>query len=844
MRLDLGGEWTLQQAGREDLISAAVPGCVHTDLLAAGRIEDPFYRDNEDGLQWIAERDWVYRRSFQVMPELMAHERVVLKCEGLDTLATVTLNGQRVGQGDNMFRTWEFRVKDVLQQGDNQLEITFASPLRYIRERNEQRRLPEWSGTKEPKGRAWLRKEPCSFGWDWGPVLAASGIWRPIYLLAWDTARITDLRLRQRHDGDRVDLTAVVDVDAVRDVPIQARVSVMLAGEVVAQQNSPIEEGSARLRLSIAEPQLWWPNGLGDQPLYEVKVELYGRVGEEAEEDILLDSARKRIGLRTLRLDCHPDEWGESFQFTANGVPFFAKGANWIPADSFVTRTTRERYEDLLRSAAEANMNMVRVWGGGIYEQDIFYDLCDELGICVWQDFMFACSTYPTFDEEFMRNVRFEAEDNVRRLRHHPCIALWCGNNELEMGLVGEDWTDQHMSWRDYQPLFDELLPRIVKELDPDRDYWPSSPHTPGEDRGDFNSPTSGDAHLWSVWHGRQPFEWYRTCEHRFNSEFGFQSFPEPSTAYRYTEPEDRNVTSYIMEHHQRSNVGNALIMHYLLDWFRLPASFDMTLWLSQILQGMAITYAVEHWRRSRPRGMGTLYWQLNDTWPVASWSSVDYYGRWKALQHLARRFFSPVLVSGIENLDSGTVEVHITSDLREVPAAELMWTLTDLEGVKVAGESMAVEVPAQQNTPAARLDLKEQLESRGPRNLLLWLGLRGDDFMSSNLVLFARPKHLELREPNLQAQIDETGDGGFTVTLRSDRPALWAWVTLRDSDARLSDNFVHVRPDAPAVLRLQPDGPMSRDELQSQLVVQSLVDTYQERQLYAFSKSETRVKL
>jgi len=829
MRLDLGGEWTLQQDGGEDGIRATVPGCVHTDLLAAGQIDDPFYRDNEDGLQWIAERDWVYRRSFEVTPELMAHDRVVLRCEGLDTLATVTLNGERVGRGDNMFRTWEFRVKDALQQGENHLEITFASPLRYIGEKSERRTLPEWGGPKEPKGRAWLRKEPCSFGWDWGPVLATSGIWRPIYLLAWDTARITDLRVRQRHDSGRVDLTVQVEVEAAKDVQLEARASILFAGEVVNQQDSAVEENAVRLRLTVEEPKLWWPNGLGDQPLYEVKVDLRGRGEAEAEEDTLLDSATRRIGLRTLRLDRHPDEWGESFQFVVNGVPFFARGANWIPADSFVTRMTRERYEALLRSAAEANMNMLRVWGGGIYEDDIFYDLCDELGICVWQDFMFACSAYPTFDEEFMRNVRFEAEDNIRRLRHHACLALWCGNNEIEQGLVGEDWTDEQMSWRDYQPLFDELLPKVVKDLDPDRDYWPSSSHTPCGDREHANNPSCGDAHLWAVWHGRRPFEWYRTCEHRFNSEFGFQSFPEPRTAHSYTDPGDRNVTSYVMEHHQRSNVGNALIMHYLLDWFRLPTSFDTTLWLSQILQGMAITYAVEHWRRTMPRGMGTLYWQLNDTWPVASWSSIDYYGRWKALQHLAKRFFSPVLVSGLEDLDSGTVEVHITSDLRADRTGELTWTLTDLEGVKIAGETVTANIPAQQDAIVAQLDLKEHLESHGPRNLLLWLALRGEGFSSSNLVLFARPKHLELREPNLQAEVEETGDGSFTVTLRSERPALWAWVSLRDADARLSDNFVHVRPDAAVSLQLKPDQPMSRDELQSQLIVKSLADTYEE---------------
>ncbi|MCJ7751196.1 MAG: hypothetical protein MUQ65_08895, partial [Armatimonadetes bacterium] len=521
-------------------------------------------------------------------------------------------------------------------------------------------------------------------------------------------------------------------------------------------------------------------------------------------------------------------KWGESFQFAANGVPFFAKGANWIPADAFATRVTRERYEDLLKSAAEANMNMLRVWGGGIYEDDVFYDLCDELGICVWQDFMFSCSTYPTFEEDFMRQVRAEAEDNVRRLRHHACLALWCGNNELEQGLVGEDWTDSQMSWKDYEALFDELLPKVVKELDPDRDYWPSSPHTPCADRADFNNPTCGDAHLWAVWHGREPFEWYRTCEHRFNSEFGFQSFPEPETTYGFTEGRDRNVTSYVMEHHQRSGPGNALIMHYMLDWFRLPTSFEMTLWLSQILQGMAMKYAVEHWRRAMPRGMGTLYWQLNDTWPGASWSSIDYHGRWKALHCMAKRFYAPLLVSGVEDPEAGTVELHVTSDLAEPKGMTLAWTLTDAAGARLAGKEMGVEAGPGQNTLVTTINLKRFLEEHGRRNLLVWLSLRDDaGVVSSNLVMFARPKHLELRDPGITWSVEEGGEGSFGVELRAEKPALWVWLSLGDADARFSDDFLHLFPGQSQTVIARPLAPMSREEFEAQLVVASLVDTY-----------------
>jgi beta-mannosidase len=820
--VDLGGAWTLSQTGAEGGISAQVPGCVHTDLLANGRIPDPFVRDNEDEVQWVSEQDWLYSREFEVTPELLAHERVMLRCEGLDTLATITINGKRVGAGDNMFRTWEMNVKGALRAGANQIEVRFASPMKHLREHHARRALPDWHGPKEPAGRGWLRKEPCNFGWDWGPVLATCGIWRPISLVAYNTGRLTDLRIRQRHDDGRVELAIAVTAERTKEAELSAVVTVSLGAHEVARASTALDGTAARVRLPIPDPKLWWPRGLGEQPLYTVTVELMD--GEGA----VLDEVERRVGLRTLRLDRHPDEWGESFQFVVNQVPFFTKGANWIPADAFITRMTRERYEQLLRSAADASMNMLRVWGGGVYEDDLFYDLCDELGLCIWQDFMFACSTYPTFDDAFMRTVRAEAEDNVRRLRHHACIALWCGNNELEQGLVGEDWNDHRMAWEDYGRLFDKLLPEVVKELDPDRDYWPSSAHSPCGDRADANNPTCGDAHLWSVWHGRQPFEWYRTCEHRFNSEFGFQSFPEPRTVYAVTDPQDRNVTSYMMEHHQRSGIGNTLIMQYMLDWFRLPTSFDMTLWLSQILQGMAMKYAVEHWRRSMPRGMGTLYWQLNDTWPGASWSSIDYHGRWKALNYMAKRFFAPVLVSAVEDLSRGEVDIHVTSDQLDAHAAELSWALTDMQGSRLLEGQMELEVAPQKSALVRTLDLREQLAKVGPRDLLLWLELRvGGELISDNLALFARPKHLELPEPAITWTVEEGSGGRFVVTLTAQRPALWTWLSLASAEATVSNSFLHLRPGEPAVVSVLPSTPLSLAELEGQLRVSSLVDTY-----------------
>lgn len=829
-RLPLNGVWELRAAGEEECIPATVPGCVHTDLLAAGRIADPYYRDNELQLQWISETDWVYSRPFRVTEDLLARDCVMLRCEGLDTLATVRLNGQLVGTTDNMFRTWEFDVRRLLRVGENVIEVTFAAPAPYLRAKDAQRRLPAWSvGDHRSFDGGWLRKEPCSFGWDWGPILTSSGIWRDIALVAFDGARLSDVHVLQDHaTPGRVDVTVRVAAEQVTPAALEATVSLVFNGATVAEAVTPLTAGGDDTAQGVAhlradDPHLWWPNGMGEQPLYELTVSLCDGRGR------VLDADRRRIGLRTLRLDRHPDEWGESFQFVVNGVPFFAKGANWIPADTFVSRLTQERYAQLLTDASAANMNMLRVWGGGIYESDDFYDLCDELGLCVWQDFIFSCGTYPTFDRAFMANVRAEAEDNVRRLCHHASLALWCGNNELEQGLVGDAWTDTTMSWEDYGRLFDELLPEVVARLDPETDYWPASPHTPVGDRGDFNNPDSGDAHLWNVWHGKMPFEWYRTCTHRFNSEFGFQSFPEPKTVATYTLSQDRNITSYVMEHHQRSGIGNTTIMTYLLDWFRLPTAFDMTLWLSQILQGMAIKYAVEHWRRGMPRGMGTLYWQLNDCWPVASWSSIDSLGRWKALHYMARHFYAPVLVSAVEDRGAGTLEVHVTNDTGERVAGEVTWEAMSVTGERLDGGTLPAAVSARATGPVATLDLRALLQACGPRELLVWLELRvGGEVVSTNLATYARPKHLELADPQITLQVEDAdADGGYRVRLEAARPALWAWIAFADGEARFSDNFVHVAPGRPTEIVVYPQQPMTVQALRGALRVRSLVDTY-----------------
>ncbi len=813
-QLTLNGAWTLYKQDDPTPIPATVPGCVHTDLLANGLLDDPFYRDNELKQMWIGETDWRYARTFTVAPELLTHERVLLRCHGLDTLATIRVNGVEIGTANNMFRTWEFDVKSALQAGENRIEVAFAAAMTYACQMDAEK--GEWPGWVEPmriNSGAWIRKEPCNFGWDWGPKMVTSGIWRAIELVTYDTARLTDVLITQQHESGEVALTVQIAAETFGAAPLHAAVQVLKEGAAVtATMPVVLTDGAGTVTLRIPDPHLWWVNGLGEQPLYEVKVGLFDN------GDGFIDTWTKRIGLRTLTLERHPDEWGESFYFACNGVPFFAKGANWIPASPYPWEPQYALYQMLISAAADVHMNMLRAWGGGVYEDDAFYALCDEYGIAIWQDFMFACGTYPTTDAEFMANVKAEATDNIKRLRHHPCMALWCGNNEIEQGMGGSGWQAK-LSWDDYGLLWDKLLPELVAELAPQTAYWPGSPHTPIGDRNDHMDPTAGDTHLWGVWHGKQPFEWYHTRPDRFVSEFGFQSFPEPATVYEYTLPQDRNITSYVMEHHQRSGIGNSTIIHYLLDWFRLSTSFDGTLWLSQILQGMAMKYAVEGWRRNMPRSMGALYWQLNDMWPAPSWSSLDWKGNWKALHYMARRFFAPLLITGVEDEVGGTVHIHATNDQRVEGVGEAEYVLTTAHGEVLEHSTFPVRVTAGTTAVVGSVDVRRWLDSYSPRDLLMWVSLRVDGaVISEDLVTFCRPKHLELAQPSITLDVHTVSDGEFDVTLTTDAAALYVWLEL--ANAKFSDNFVHLRPGAAKTIRV-------RAQDAADLRVRSLVDTY-----------------
>ncbi|MCE5269600.1 MAG: hypothetical protein LLG00_17115 [Planctomycetaceae bacterium] len=803
-RLDLGGAWKLAKEGDSARIAATVPGCVHLDLLAAGKIPDPFYRDNETAVQWVGESSWTYTRSFEVAPELLAKQHVLLRCEGLDTLATVKLNGSELGRTDNMFRTYEFDLKPSLKAGVNQIEIKFDSVVPFVAAKEKQRSIPTWAYP----GAGYVRKTPCNFGWDWGPTLITSGIWKPIGIVAFDKSRLDDVLILQNHSSGNV--TLAIQATAAPMIDGKLKTTVSFNSNEIGSGVAAFEGGKATVDIAIADPQLWWPAGMGKQPLYTVKVDLLDDAGN------VLDSTTKRIGLRVMHVTQQTKD--APMQMVVNGVPFFAKGANWIPSDSFAPRVTKDKLRRYVADAVATNMNVIRFWGGGFYEEDDLYDACDEMGICVWQDFKFACSTYPSFDKAFLDNVKLEARDNLKRLRHHPCIAVWCGNNEIMFMRNPKEWTKTQMSEADYNRLFRDALGGEVRRWAPQSDYV-------------TGSPDCGDVHFWEVWHGGKPFEAYHGI-HGFVSEFGFQAFPQPKSIAQFTDAADRKLpNSPIINYHERGtrmylgvkDDGSKCtdkIITTIEQYFRKPKDTECTWWLSQIVQGYGIKTGAERWRQEMPKSSGCVYWQFNDCWPAVSWSSVDYYGRWKALQYMAQKFYAPVLVSGMVDAKAGTVKVYLTSDCLQDRKGTLTWTITDAAGKALSDGSLKLYIPA-------RTSRQVQSIEKVSKASLVWLKVDIDGkTVSDNLVTLSRPKDVNLVDPRLSADVVEK-EGAFVVTLRAEHPALYAWLDLVGLDARYSQNFLHVTKDSPAEIEVRPATPLSKVEFEKALRVRSLYDTY-----------------
>ncbi|MDR1803921.1 MAG: glycoside hydrolase family 2 protein [Treponema sp.] len=633
--LKLHDNWKMRKLPGGAYMPARVPGSVYNDLLLNNQMEDPFWRDNEDKAFALMENDYEYRTDFAIPDKFFKMDMILLRCEGLDTLAEITVNNNKIAHTDNMHRIYEFVLpKNILKKDKNELKIIFRSPVKFVAEANKKSKLDGSSDALD--GFPHLRKAHCMFGWDWGPRLPDAGIWRDISFLGVRMARIESVYIRQEHKKNSVELDVSMEIEEASELSRGDDYSWKFI--ITDPKGMTTEFDKSSKRISIENPELWWPNGFGKQPLYTVKLLLLSPRGA------LLDTWERRIGLRTMTVRRQKDKWGESFATEVNGVPIFAMGANYIPEDNILARVNPKRTRRLLEQCVAANFNSIRIWGGGHYPPDYFYDICDELGLVVWQDFMFACAVYGLTDE-FEENIREELADNIKRIRHHASLGLWCGNNEIEGFAAMMRWVGTSKQRADYIKMFEYVFPQMVKELDPETFYWPSSPSSGGS-FDEPNDPNRGDVHYWDVWHGNKPFSEYRKSFFRYVSEFGFQSFPALKTVESFVLPEDQNVFSYAMERHQRNNSANGKIMTYIYQTFLYPNDFDTLIYASQLLQAEAIKYGVEHFRRNRDRCMGAIYWQLNDCWPAASWASIDYFFRWKALHYYAKRFFQPVMIS------------------------------------------------------------------------------------------------------------------------------------------------------------------------------------------------------
>ncbi|WP_276354937.1 beta-mannosidase [Cohnella caldifontis] len=836
----LGG-WRFRAADETGWREARVPGCVHTDLLRCGAIPDPFDGTNELDLQWIDKKDWVYETEFAVPPELMAQSRVELVFEGLDTYADVVLNGKHLLSADNMFRTYRIEAKPHLMPAGNRLSVRFRSPIREGLAKLEALGygLPasnddsETGGLGDRKVSVFTRKAPYHFGWDWGPRFVTSGIWREVSLQGWSGVRIADLFIRQNEvTAASANITAVAEIEAESAGTALFKLT---DGKTVFEKEVRLEAGrqTAWLSAEIPNPRLWWCRGLGEPELYTFRAVLEQDGGTAAEREV-------RTGLRSVRLVRNPDARGSTFHFELNGVPVFAKGANHIPNDSFVTEVTRERYRHEIASAARSNFNMLRVWGGGIYEAEDFYELCDEYGIMVWQDFMFACSMYPG-DEAFLDNVRQEAEDNLRRLRNHPSIALWCGNNEIDAAWSQYDeeggwgWKKLYAAerrkriWADYEAVFHRVLPQAVERFAPGADYWPSSPlqALTGDVRQHATNDSShGDIHFWAVWHASEPFEKYNGNIGRFMSEYGFQSFPEYRTVRTYAREDEMELESEVMLHHQKHKRGNQLIREYSKLYLKDPKDFVSFLYMSQVLQGEAMKTAIEAHRRRKGYCMGTLYWQMNDCWPVASWSSMDYLGRWKAVQYYAKKSCRDVLLSIRE--ENGELSFHVVSDVLRPIKGTLTIRQADFDGSVRKELALPVTVAANE---AAKVYAAAASEWRGesrPESTVLIGELREEngELLDRTEFYFVSSKDLALEAPDLVCE-EVPGSGGSSFTLRASRLAKQVYLEA-EAEGVFSDNFFDLVPGIPKTVTFygREDGEVPfAQRAPGRLSVRSMID-------------------
>lgn len=813
--------WCFRQEGSDEWLEAQVPGCNFTDLLHHAKIEDPFFGENEEHLQWIEEKNWEYKCVFKIEPESLQCSEIELVFEGLDTYCEVFLNGQKILKSENMFIAHRVPCKEYLLYGDNELLVLFRSPI--LENRDQQEKIgiiyPAENDRSTDKLSVFARKAPYHFGWDWGPRFVTSGIWRPVYLQHINKGRISNVHVTQHwRSNTQVKLDFDVEVDILEEIH----------GKLVVHSDQVSVNGHwegvfklglnrTTLSVTLSNPKRWWPHGLGEAHLYGFEIELI--LG-----DSLVHATSERVGLRTVEVINEPDHFGESFYLKVNGQPVFMKGANYIPLDSFLPRQTKEKYDQLFRDVTQASMNMLRVWGGGTYEDDYFYQLADEKGILIWQDFMFACTLYPgTY--EFLDNIKTEAVYNIKRLRNHACLALWCGNNEIEMGIEKWGWqgkfgyTDQQYEKlkAEYHSLFRQLLPGIVSDLDPSRFYLPSSPIGHWEVVSDDSR---GDNHYWGVWHGEEAFEAYSQRVPRFMSEYGFQSFPLQDSVSKYIPRKDQHVDSASMKLHQKHPRGNRIISETILNYYRSPKDFESFLYLGQVVQAEGLKVAFEAHRKAKPFCMGSLYWQLNDCWPVASWSGIDYYGKWKALHYQAKRSFSTYLV--LAHMEGGTISFYVVSDSLKAEKALLTLAWKDRKGMPISGKQLPLALE-----PNASVEvLSEEIGKMPSLPFCCVMTLTiGDKPVSKNIFYPAKIRDIDLPKPAIDYKLSEE-EGRISIDLVSSTFVKNLYVHLEGATGNLSDNFFDLVPYEPTTLYYDvKDG----DKI-GELSFLSVYDTYNDR--------------
>lgn len=815
-RLSLDGSWEMRPLGKKGWVAANVPGCNYSDLLAAGQIDDPFRGDNECKDLWISETDWEYHKNFTIDPSFLNEHSVVLCCEQLDTVCSVFVNGHLVGRGENAHRMYEFEVKPYLKAGENDIRIIFYSPIAYTAEKHYKDKMPE-AVNSDVDGIPHIRKPQCHFGWDWGPKLPVSGITRPISLAAYRESRLQDVRISQIHAKGLVEVSVDCCVQGESSQPLAVAVTLCHPDGHRQTKTVPVTHREV-VTFRVHNPQLWWTkelSGKDTQPLYQVEVALL-------QNDLDIDRAEKRIGLRTITLDRKQDQWGSNFRFVLNGVPIFAKGADWIPADSFINRFTQEQTDYFIRSVRDSNMNMLRVWGGGYYESDIFYDKCDVYGILVWQDFLFACAPYPFYEEAFLRNVKAEIRDNVRRLRHHASLTVWCGNNEIES--MAHLWSSYEKLKQWTEQFFYHILPDELQRHDNVTPYIPGSP-VGNSYMHSVDSDDQGDTHLWQVWHGLKPLTYYRCRYTRFCSEFGLESFPDLRTLREYIRPEDWSLNSDVMMVHQKCKNGNNKMLYYMASRFRIMKDFGDIVTLTQIIQSEGVRDATEHWRRNRGRCNGSLWWQLNDCWPTGSWASMDYKGRYKVLQYAAKHFFAPVMVSLEDTREH--VDIYLINDLTKSFEGSLRWRAVRFDGTLIHEEALdKVAISALSAKRKARLNLSAFLTHADRKNSFLQVDLmnRAGQLVSRKIALFAKENQINLPKAAIDVHT-EIKDGLAVIRLRCAVFARFVGLALPSGFQPFSDNYFDLLPGEEKTVTVPVDSDMTAGQMAQELRVRSLSD-------------------